>query len=121
MTTDENKNLERTGDIQLEVNAEYRFPIYDMFNGAVFADAGNVWAFYPNESMPEAEFKFNKFYKQIAFDAGLGLRMDLSFLLIRLDFAYALRNPYPNENGNYWRFDKPLENVRMQLGIGYPF
>ncbi len=121
VTTNENKNIERTGDIQLEVNAEYRFPIYDMFNGAVFADAGNVWAFYPNESMPEAEFKFNKFYKQIAFDAGLGLRMDLSFLLIRLDFAYALRNPYPNENGNYWRFDKPLENIRMQLGIGYPF
>ena len=117
----ETKNMERTGDIQLEVNAEYRFPIYDMFNGAVFADAGNVWAFYPNESMPDAEFKFNKFYKQIAFDAGLGLRVDLSFLLIRLDFAYAMRNPYPNANGSYWRFDKPFKNIRMQIGIGYPF
>ena len=121
VSTDENKNMERTGDIQLEVNAEYRFPIYDMLNGAVFADAGNVWAFYPNESMPEAEFKFNKFYKQIAFDAGLGIRLDLSFLLIRLDFAYAMRNPYPNANGSYWRFEKPFNNIRMQLGIGYPF
>lgn len=117
----ETKIMERTGDIQLEVNAEYRFPIYDMFNGAVFADAGNVWAFYPNESMPDAEFKFNKFYRQIALDAGLGLRVDLSFLLVRLDFAYAMRNPYPNANGNYWRFDKPFKNIRMQIGIGYPF
>ena len=113
--------MEKTGDIQLELNGEYRFPIYDIFNGAVFFDAGNVWAFYPNESMPDAEFKFNKFYKQIALDAGLGLRMDLSFLLIRVDFAYAMRNPFPNEEGDYWRFDDPLKNVRMQIGIGYPF
>ena len=112
--------FESTGDIQLEVNAEYRFPIYDMFNGAVFFDAGNVWAYYPNESMPNAEFRFNKFYKQLAFDAGLGVRMDLSFLIIRLDFAYAMRNPYPDEDGNYWRFGKG-NNIRMQMGIGYPF
>ena len=113
--------MEKTGDIQLEVNAEYRFPIYDIFNGAFFIDAGNVWAFYPNEAMPNAEFKFNSFYKQLAFDAGLGIRLDVSFLLIRLDLAYALRNPYPNANGSYWRFDKPLSNIRMQFGIGYPF
>ena len=114
------KDIEKTGDLQLEVNAEYRFPIYDMFNGAVFVDAGNVWAYYPNESMPDAEFRFNKFYKQIAFDAGLGVRIDVSFLIIRLDFAYAMRNPYPDETGNYWRFGKG-KNIRMQLGIGYPF
>ena len=113
--------MEKTGDIQLEVNAEYRFPIYDIFNGAFFVDAGNVWAFYPNEAMPNAEFKFNSFYKQLAFDAGLGIRLDVSFLLIRLDFAYALRNPYPNENGSCWRFDNPFNNIRMQIGIGYPF
>jgi outer membrane protein assembly factor BamA len=113
--------MEKTGDIRLEVNAEYRFPIYDIFNGAFFIDAGNVWAFYPNEAMPNAEFKFNSFYKQLAFDAGLGIRLDVSFLLIRLDLAYALRNPYPNANGSYWRFDKPLSNIRMQFGIGYPF
>jgi len=114
------KTMEKTGDIQLEFNAEYRFPVYDMFNGAVFVDAGNVWTYHPNESMPNAEFKFNSFYKQIALDAGIGIRMDLSFLLIRLDFAYAMRNPYPDEYGNYWRFGKG-RNIRMQMGIGYPF
>ena len=115
-----NENIEKTGDLQLEVNAEYRFPVYDMFNGAVFVDAGNVWAYHPNESMPNAEFKFNSFYNQIALDAGIGVRMDVSFLIIRLDFAYAMRNPYPNENGSYWRFGSG-DNIRMQIGIGYPF
>ena len=116
----DNNDIERTGDIQLEMNAEYRFPIYNMFNGAVFVDAGNVWAFYPNESMPDAEFKFNKFYKQLALDAGVGIRLDISFLILRVDFAYAMRNPYADENGSYWRWNQS-KNLRMQLGIGYPF
>ena len=114
------KDIERIGDMQLEVNAEYRFPIYNIFNGAIFVDVGNVWAYHPNEFMPNAEFRFNTFYKQLALDAGVGLRIDASFLIIRLDFAYAMRNPYPDDTGNYWRFNN-LGNLRMQMGIGYPF
>ena len=115
-----NNDIERTGDLQLEFNAEYRFPIHDIFNGAVFVDAGNVWTYHPNESMPNGEFDFNTFYKQLAFDAGLGLRLDVSFLILRIDLAYAMRNPYIGENGSYWRFGEG-DNLRMQLGIGYPF
>lgn len=113
-------DVERTGDLQLELNAEYRFPIYNIFNGAVFVDAGNVWTFHPNESMPNSEFNFRTFYDQLAIDAGLGLRLDVSFLILRLDLAYAMRNPYPDDNGNYWRFGKG-DNIRLQMGIGYPF
>jgi len=113
------KDIERIGDLQLEINAEYRFPIYNIFKGAVFVDAGNVWTYRPIETMPNAEFKFNTFYKQIAMDAGIGLRLDVSFLLLRFDFAYAMRNPYQTD-GTYWRFGK-LGNLRMQVGIGYPF
>lgn len=115
-----NEDVERTGDLQLELNAELRFPLYNIFNGAFFVDAGNVWAYYPNESMPDAEFNFNKFYNQLAVDAGFGLRLDVSFLIIRVDLAYAMRNPYPNAEGSYWRFNQ-LGNLKMQLGIGYPF
>ena len=114
-----NSDIERTGDLQLELNAEYRFPVYNIFKGAVFVDAGNVWTFYPNESMPDAEFKFNKFYNQLALDAGLGLRLDVSFLILRLDLAYAMRNPYMTD-GSYWRFGEG-DNLRLQMGIGYPF
>ena len=115
-----NDEIEKTGDIQLEMNAEYRFPIYNMINGAVFVDAGNVWAFYPNEAMPNAEFKFNSFYKQLALDAGVGIRLDVSFLILRVDLAYAMRNPYADENGEYRRWGQG-KNLRLQLGIGYPF
>lgn len=113
-------DIEKTGDIQLEFNAEYRFPLYNIINGAIFFDAGNVWTFYPNESMPDSEFNFNTFYKQIAMDAGFGLRLDVSFLLLRFDLAYAMRNPYPDSNGSHWRFGQ-LGNLRLQAGIGYPF
>ena len=115
-----NNDVERTGDLQLELNAEYRFPIYNIFKGAVFVDAGNVWTYHPNESMPNSEFSFNTFYKQLAIDAGIGIRLDVSFLILRFDFAYAMRNPYADENGSYWRFGKG-DNLRMQMGIGYPF
>ena len=106
--------------MQLEMNAEYRFPLYNIINGALFVDVGNVWTYYANESMPNAEFNFSTFYKQLALDAGFGLRIDASFLIIRLDFAYAMRNPYADENGNHWRFNQ-FGNLRMQMGIGYPF
>lgn len=121
-------DFEKIGDIQLEMNAEYRFPIYNIFNGAVFVDAGNVWTYHPNEAMPGSEFRFNNFYKQLALDAGFGVRIDVSFLIIRLDLAYAMRNPYPDENGSYWRFFKAINtgdlsqsNWKMNIGIGYPF
>ena len=115
-----NDDIERTGDLQLELNAEYRFPIHDIFNGAVFIDAGNVWTFHPNESLPNGEFRFNTFYKQLAVDAGVGVRLDVSFLILRIDLAYAMRNPYIGENGSHWRFGQG-DNFRLQLGIGYPF
>lgn len=117
-------DIEKIGDLQLEANFEYRFPVYSIVNGAFFVDAGNVWTYWPNNELPNSEFKFNKFYKEIALDAGLGVRLDLSFLIVRLDAARALRNPYPNANGNYWRFDYG-ENFefswRFVVGIGYPF
>lgn len=117
------EDIEKTGDMQLEFNAEYRFPIHNIFNGAVFIDAGNVWTYHPNESMPNSEFKFNSFYKQMAVDAGFGIRLDVSFLLLRFDIAYALRNPYPDPGtGSYWRFgNEEYNNLRFQAGIGYPF
>ena len=119
----ENDIEEKTGDIQMELNAEYRFPIYNIFNGAFFIDAGNIWTYHPNESMPDAEFKFNSFYKQLAVDAGFGLRIDVSFLILRFDLAYAMRDPYQNETGSYWRFSDglSLDDFRYQVGIGYPF
>ena len=117
----DNLNIERIGDIQLEFNLEYRFPIYSIFKGAIFTDIGNIWTMRDNESFAGGKFNFNTFYKQLAADAGLGIRLDISFLLIRVDAALPIVNPeYPE--GERWRIRKlQFNDFILNFGIGYPF
>lgn len=116
-----NLNIERIGDIQLELNLEYRFNIHSFVKGALFTDIGNIWTMKENETFVGGEFKFNTFYKQLAADAGLGLRFDFSFLLFRLDAAAPIVNPaYPE--GERWRISKlQFNDFILNFGIGYPF
>lgn len=114
-------NDERFGNIQLEFNAEYRFPIYGFLNSAVFVDIGNIWNSQPNEALPNSEFKLDTFYKQLAMDLGVGLRLDFSFFLVRFDFAIPFRDPKYDE-AERWRFDKwRWKDIGFNFGIGYPF
>ncbi len=114
-------DYERVGDIQLEANAEFRFPVIDFFKGAFFVDAGNIWNLKAVPTFPGGEFAWNTFAKEIALDAGFGLRFDFSFFIFRLDFAVPLQDPaYPL--GERWRLDKLQWNdVVVNFGIGYPF
>lgn len=114
-------DMEHIGDLQLETNIEYRFPIYAFFKGALFSDMGNIWTLSNNESFPGGQFKFDKFYKQIAVDAGFGLRLDFSFFLIRLDAAAPICDPAYDE-GSRWRISKlQWSDVVWNFAIGYPF
>lgn len=117
----DNLNIECIGDIQLEFNLEYRFPIYSVLKGAVFTDIGNIWTMKETESFPGGEFNFNTFYKQLAADAGIGLRLDISFLLLRVDIAAPIVDPaYPK--GERWRGSKlQFNDFIFNFGIGYPF
>ncbi len=114
--------FEKNGDIQIELNMEYRFPIYKIFKGAIFADVGNIWLNKKSDEMPGGEFNFNTFYKQLAIDAGLGLRLDFSFFVFRLDGAIQVGDP-ARKNDKYWfSFGKlSLPNILWNFGIGYPF
>ena len=114
-------NFNRTGDIDLEANAEYRFPIYSFFKGALFTDAGNIWLNKKNPLMPDAEFEMNEFYKQIAVGAGFGLRFDFSFFIMRLDAAVPLRNPSKPEDERWVLKATTKKDIQFNLGIGYPF
>ncbi len=120
---EDDSNIERIGDIQIECNAELRFPIYSMVNGAVFMDAGNVWNYHANELLPNGEFHFDTFYDQIAIDAGIGLRFDFKMVILRLDMALPIRYPYPNEMGKHWKDgdELDLDELRFVFNIGYPF
>ena len=110
----------QTGDIRLEANIEYRFPMFWSFDGAVFFDAGNVWNLKHSEGSQAGEFKFNSFYKQIAADWGIGLRLNLGFALLRVDWGMKIYDP-PTDmwmGPNHW-FKKG--NYGVQFGVGYPF
>jgi len=112
---------DKIGDILIEGNIEYRFHIIKAFNGALFVDAGNIWRLKPDESKPNGEFEWNSFVDQIAIGAGAGLRWDMNFFVLRLDFAIPIKDPKLPE-GQRWTFDKkPFQYGIFNFGIGYPF
>ncbi|HVU58365.1 MAG TPA: BamA/TamA family outer membrane protein [Puia sp.] len=128
--TTQPKQLDRFGDIQLEGNIEYRFPLATLFTvkikSALFADAGNIWnrqltdTANPKRDMG-SDFQLNRFYKEFAVDAGTGLRLDFDYFLIRFDWAYKLRDPQRLENADKWFYKMRLGDGQFQLGINYPF
>ncbi|MEO6330908.1 MAG: BamA/TamA family outer membrane protein [Ginsengibacter sp.] len=136
---------DRTGDMQLEANAEYRYNIAPLFSnavtlkGALFIDAGNIWNFKNTKTdgtIDSAQFKFKNIYKQLGVSAGTGFRLDFSYFLIRFDFAFRFKRPDISANDGWqipslnflnlfgngierrrWRY----ENFNFTVGIDYPF
>jgi outer membrane protein assembly factor BamA len=120
---------DQTGDIKLETNLEYRFPIISFLKSAVFVDAGNIWLYLSENAEPvEGIFEWNNFISEIAVGAGTGLRLDLTFFVLRLDAAIPLRKPYLPK-GSRWTFNEEgfgtgpwlNQNITYNLAIGYPF
>jgi len=117
-----------TGDVKIEANLEYRGTLYRSFKYGIFADLGNIWLTRNHTDMPGAEFKLNRFYKELALDVGIGLRLDFDFLVFRLDIAVPLYDPTRTSVGrwlnNRW-FDEGPRNYRLAQGvkfaIGYAF
>ena len=120
--------LQLGGDVKLEMNAEYRFTIFRFLKGAIFADAGNVWLLKSNPSYSGSLFSFSGFTDDLAVGAGVGLRIDVSFFILRFDLATPLRKPWLETNHRWvtnqinfgnsvWR----KENLILNVAIGYPF
>ncbi len=117
-----NPGIERVGDFQLEANAEYRFSIYKVFKGALFYDIGNIWYLRENETFPGGELSLQEFPGELAMDVGIGLRLDFTYFIFRIDVAQRMKDPsYPQGErwviGKYGNWFHPVIN----LGIGYPF
>lgn len=130
--------FDRTGDIKLEANAEWRFPVISMLKGAVFADLGNIWTLREEKSgtdpdtgnpvytRPGGQFKASSIFNEIAIGTGLGLRLDFSFFVMRFDLGIPLRNP-SLPKGDRWVIENTFEkkwlinNMNLNLAIGYPF
>jgi outer membrane protein insertion porin family len=126
--TGNNTLLDRFGDIQLEGNIEYRFPLGTIYSfkilSAVYTDIGNIWDRHPIDTTSVAQgsdFNIGRFYKEFAVDAGTGLRIDFGYFLIRFDWAYKIRDPQRLDYPNRWFYNMSLSDGQFQLGIGYPF
>ncbi|RZL17995.1 MAG: hypothetical protein EOO89_06110, partial [Pedobacter sp.] len=116
------------GDIKLMLNTELRFKIVSVLNGAVFADAGNIWLRKEDPLRPGSGIIFSNILNEIAVGAGAGLRVDARIFVIRFDLAFPLRIPYL-PNGDKWVINKidfgskmwRRDNLILNIGIGYPF
>lgn len=110
------------GDMKLEANLEFRFPIWGIVHGATFFDVGNIWFLKsdPSQYSDDAVFYLKSFYKQLGFNTGLGLRFDIKFAVLRLDWGIQLHNP-DNPAGERWIHDFKWKNTALNFGVGYPF
>jgi len=128
----------QAGDLKMEFNLELRFKAFWRIQGALFLDGGNVWTLKRDETRPGSNFQFNKsnpsepfnpkgqsdaFYRQIALSSGLGMRIDFTYFMFRLDLGIPLRYPYKGIDGNYWANKEELrwKNVNLNFGLGLPF
>ncbi len=134
--------FDRIGEAQLEFNVEYRQKLINVVEGAIFADAGNIWQLKPDPLRPGGDFAIDRFLKEVALGAGIGLRLNFDFFIIRFDLAMQVHDPamiegerwvfQPKSNFNQ-RVDEYNQNnphqragyysprLNLNLGIGYPF
>lgn len=110
----------QTGDVKFEANIEYRFKMFWKFRGAVFVDAGNVWCLDGDE---KAKLSAKTFPAGIAADWGVGLRLDLNFLLLRVDMGMRFHDPGIQEGSRWVPPQKWMKghNKAFHFGVGYPF
>lgn len=125
----------QAGDIRLNLNIEYRVKVWQFINLAAFVDAGNIWTIQEYAAQPHGAFAWREdgklttdFYKQIALAYGIGLRLDFSFFVFRVDFGVKLYDPsrlYGDVAGTQWRTVPNglswKDDMSFHFAIGYPF
>ena len=113
---------EQSGDIRLDLSVEYRSRLFWKLETALFADAGNIWTIKDYPVQPNAVFKLNSFYKEIAASYGLGFRLDFDFVLIRFDMGWKAYNP-ANKGADRWVINNFnfRNNFAWHFAVGYPF
>ena len=107
-------------NLKLEANLEFRFPVWKQLNGALFFDLGNIWFAGRNESDNAGKFYFDRFYKQLGFNTGLGLRLDINVAILRLDWGIKLHDPN-RPAGHRWMEKFKYSDTSLNFGVGYPF
>ena len=115
--------INQTGDMKLDLNAEYRTPLFWKFEGALFVDAGNIWTLRKYDEQPNGQFKLNKFYKQIAAAYGMGLRLNFDYFILRFDMGMKAINPAYESGDEHWAIIHPKlsRDFAFHFAVGLPF
>ncbi|WP_297249788.1 BamA/TamA family outer membrane protein [uncultured Prevotella sp.] len=113
--------LDQTGDMKFLANLEYRFNLFGNLYGAAFIDAGNVWGLKDDGYRSGARFKLKNIAKEMALGTGVGVRYDLEFLILRLDWGVGLHMPYDTGKGGYYNIRRFKDSHSLHLAVGYPF
>ena len=115
--------INQTGDLKLDLNAEYRTSLFWKFEGAAFIDAGNIWTLRNYEDQPGGQFKFSEFYKQIAAAYGLGLRLNFDYFILRFDMGMKAINPAYETQEEHWAIVHPKlsRDFAFHFAVGLPF
>ena len=92
-------SFDQTGELQLQLNLEYRFPVYKYLRSAFFMDMGNIWLLHNTPDLPGGMFQLKYFIPDIAIDMGIGIRADFDYFTVRLDPAVPIRVPYYFQTG----------------------
>lgn len=113
---------DQPGDLKLLASSELRGKLVSIINGAVFVDAGNIWTLKDDPNRPGSTFS-SDFLNQLAVGAGIGLRLDLSFLVVRVDLATPIRKPFPTTEKmfDFGSAQYRKDNLILNLALGYPF
>jgi outer membrane protein assembly factor BamA len=118
-----NEYPNQSADVKLEANFEYRFKLFWVFEGALFVDAGNIWAINRFDNREGAIFDFNSFYREFAVGSGAGLRFVSPYFIVRVDLGVKMRDP-SLPHGERWIPQSRSYNMNdfnFNIGIGYPF
>lgn len=116
-----NDYFDQTGTFKFEANVEYRFPIYGIFKGAMFLDAGNVWLLKDDPLRPGGQLKGSDFLRDLALGTGVGLRVDIGMLVVRGDLGIGIHAPYDTGKSGYYNMESFKKSLAFHLAIGYPF
>ncbi|MCM1076765.1 MAG: BamA/TamA family outer membrane protein [Bacteroides sp.] len=116
-----NGYFDQTGTFTFIANMEYRFPILGPLHGAVFLDAGNVWTLKNEPERPGGQLRADTFFKDLALGTGVGLRFDISMLIIRGDLGIGIHAPYDTGKRGYYNMESFRKSLAFHLAIGYPF
>lgn len=115
--------INQTGDIKLDLNAEYRAKLFWKFSSALFIDAGNIWTIKEYDDQPDGQFRFDTFLKQLAVGYGAGLRVNFDYFILRFDLGMKAINPVYENSEEHFPIVHPRlsRDLTFHFAVGLPF